>query len=433
MLTALPAQNIEAEKSLIGSLLLNNNLFDSCEHLTKEDFYKSANGIIFESMEAIRGMGQKVDAESVWFHIEKTKQESKVPGPEYLIDILENSPLFNVQKYVEIVKDCSLTRSIKTRCMNILGSDSSGEDLLSIAQSLMLEVQATTNADEIKNLKDIISAHIDRLEKANTTKDGVYYKTGFPRIDNCIKVKGPKLIIIAGRPGAGKTALACTIAKNLDKQHVCIGFLSVEMPESEIIDRWLSMESGVDSDKFGKYKGFKDKDFQHVSDAAAWFYQSSIKIDGTGNLDIVDVERKCRKLKKDGVKVIFIDQLSQIGNRKIRNGEETAKFSENCTRLARLKKELNIPIFLLAQLNRDMKNRLRKEPILSDLKQSGKIEEDADIVIFVHRPEEYADEADIRLLHGVAVLNVAKNRSGPKFRDKKIIFHHETTYFYQGD
>ena len=118
-------------------------------------------------------------------------------------------------------------------------------------------------------------------------------------------------------------------------------------------------------------------------------YESNLIIDGTGSLDIIDVERKCRKLKQMGCQVVFIDQLSQIGNKYIKSGELTALYSENCTRIARLKKELNIPIFLLAQLNRDLKNRSSKEPILSDLKQSGKIEEDADAVIFVNRPEEY--------------------------------------------
>ena len=143
MISDIPAQNIEAEKSLLGSLLMNNKYFNDCEYLVNDDFYKSANGIVFDSMLAIRGKGQKVDAESVWFEITKNKQESKIPGPDYLVDIMENYPLFNVKKYAEIIKDCSLTRSVKFRCMNILDSELTGEDVLSMAQSAMLEVQAT--------------------------------------------------------------------------------------------------------------------------------------------------------------------------------------------------------------------------------------------------------------------------------------------------
>ena len=169
------------------------------------------------------------------------------------------------------------------------------------------------------------------------------------------------------------------------------------------------------------------------SDAASMLYESNLIIDGTGSLDIIDVERKCRKLKQMGCQVIFIDQLSQIGNKYIKSGELTALYSENCTRIARLKKELNMPIFLLAQLNRDLKNRASKEPILSDLKQSGKIEEDADAVIFVHRPEEYEEGKNKKELKGIAVLILAKNRSGPLYRDAGVKFVAETTQFFQGD
>lgn len=434
MIDYIPAQDIEAEKSLIGSLLLNNKLFHDCECLTPEDLYKKKHSIIFNIISLLIQKGEKVDAGSVWYELKKEDKDAYFIEPDYFINIMENSPLFNTKKYVSIIKECSITRDVKENCMSIINSDNTGEELLSSAQKAMIEITSTSNTDDIKNLRDIIIPHMERLERSNFTEEGMYYKLGFPRIDRCLKTIGPKLVIIAGRPGMGKTAIAVTMAKNLDRGGVRTGFLSIEMPESEIIDRWLSMESGIDSSKFGKYKGFDKQELQTVNDAAAWFYQSMLKIDGTGSLDIIDVERKCRKMKRDGVQVIFIDQLSQIGNRKIKSGEETAKFSENCTRLARLKKELGIPIFLLAQLNRDMKNRANKEPILSDLKQSGKIEEDADAVIFVHRPEEYADPDDnLEELKGKTIINLAKNRAGAKFRDNKIIFNHETTYFYQGE
>ena len=192
------------------------------------------------------------------------------------------------------------------------------------------------------------------------------------------------------------------------------------------------MESNIDSSKLGKYKKLSPQEIQSLNDAGAVFYNSNILLDETGSLDISDVERKCRIMKKMGAQVIFIDQLSQIGNRQIKAGEATSLYSENCTRLARLKKELKLPVFLLHQLNRDMKVRQNKEPIVSDLKQSGKIEEDADAVIFIHRPEEYeSDQAAKAILHGKAVLILALNRSGPTYRDDRIRFSHETTSFHQ--
>jgi len=427
----IPLHDEEAERSLIASLIMRNDLFEECDMLNPDDFYPTHHQVIFETMLIMVSNHEKIDAGSLWYEIKKAKKCQGKINPQFFLDLLDNSPMFNTKKYVAIILECSVTRKIKTACMNVMDSSLVGEDLLSIAQSSMMGIKANARPDEIKNLKDIINTHIDRIEKANTSEEGMYYKLGFPRIDQCLKTIGPKLIIIAGRPGMGKTALAVTMTKNLDRAGVCVGFLSIEMPESEIIDRLIAMESGIDSSKFGKFKGLSERDFQDIGDSVSVFYESKIKIDGTGSLDIVDVERKCRKMKRDGVQVIFVDQLSQIGNRKVKSGEMTTRFAENCTRLAMLKKELGIPIFLLAQLNRDLKGRSNKAPIISDLKQSGKIEEDADAIIFVHRPEEYASDTEASELRGMAILDLAKNRNGAKFRDKRIKFFHETTYFSQ--
>ncbi|MBC8439300.1 MAG: hypothetical protein H8D87_06415 [Deltaproteobacteria bacterium] len=434
MKTELPAQNIESEESLIASLIMNNNCFNDCEYLYPDDFYRSDHVLIYKTMLEMKSRHENIDLSTLWFELKKKKESDIIRGGiAYLVKISETSPVFNTRKYVSIIKECSLTRKIKTKCMQILDSDKYGELLLDLAQNSILDIKSSNSGDNIKAVKDIIIDHIERLEKANITEQNIYYRLGFPRIDNCLKTIGPKLIIIAGRPGAGKTALAVTMSRNLDKMGVNVGFLSIEMSEDEILERWIAIESGLDSSMFGKFNGFETRQIQSLNDAGAILYDSNIKIDSTGSLDIIDVERKCRKLKKDGCQVIFIDQLSQIGNRQIRGGELTALYTENCTRIARLKKEIGIPIFLLCQLNRDMKDRSKKEPILTDLKQSGKIEEDADAVLFVHRPEEYADEHERPILIGKTILNIAKNRSGPKFRDDKIIFNHQTTYFYQGE
>jgi len=436
MKSELPSHDIDAEESLIASLILNNKCFQDCEGLYPGDFYKTSNGLIYQTMVSMLSKKEKIDLSTLWYELKKHPEYKSIQGgAAYLAKISETAAIFNTKEYVSIIKECSLTRSVKTACMQTIDSNEHGEALLSLAQKTILNIKSTTNEDAIKSIKRIIIDHVERLEKANSTEIGIYYRTGFPRIDNCMKTIGPKLIIIAGRPGAGKTALAVTMARNLDKQHIDVGFLSIEMSEEEIIDRLIAIESGLDSSMLGKYKGLKDKkDIERLNDAGAILYESTIKIDSTGSLDIIDVERKCRKLKQMGSKVIFIDQLSQIGNRQIKGGEITALYTENCTRLARLKKELGLPIFLLCQLNRDMKNRSGKEPILTDLKQSGKIEEDADVVLFIHRPEEYEDSKEaISILSGKAIINIAKNRSGPKFKDKKIIFDHKTTYFYQGE
>jgi replicative DNA helicase len=428
-----PAQNIEAEESLIATLIMNNSFFNECEFLRPDEFYKTAHQKIYSAMSAMHSKKTPVDLVTLTTELEKLGCLKEIGGASYLVRLIDYSPAFNTKQYVSIIKECALTKKIKDKCMQVIDSDLSGEDLLEYTQKDILNIQSTTREDNIKAVRDIIFDHIERIEKANATEQGMGYKLGFPNIDSRLRVIDGKLIVIAGRPKMGKTALAVTMARNLDKAGVHVGFLSIEMPESEIMDRWLSMISQVDSSKLGRYGALKREDIQNLNDAAALLYESNIKIDETGSLDIADVERKCRKLKKAGSQVIFIDQLSQIGNKQIKDGELTSLYSTNCTRIARLKKELGLPIFLLHQLNRDVKNRAEKEPIVTDLKQTGKIEEDADAVLFIHRPEEYVTKKEEKKeLKGISILTLALNRQGPTYRDTKIKFDHETTYFYQG-
>jgi len=428
----LPAQNIEAEESIIATILIENKAFEHCSDLMPSDFYKSNHQIIFAAMVKLFSSQQAVDLVTVTDELIKSGDLEKVGGPGYLPKLTDTAPVLNSKEYTQIIKDCSLTRQINMACMSVQDSSLIGEHLLDKAQTDMLKIQSNTNQDCIVNVRDIIQKHVDRIENANTQQTERGYKIGFPNIDRRLKLHGGKLIIIAGRPRMGKTSLSVTIARNLDKEGVTVGFLSIEMPEDEIMDRWIAIESNVDSSKFGMYKGLKGNDFRDLSDAASVLYESKIMIDETGSLDITDVERKARKMKKAGAQVLIIDQLSQIGNKYIKSGDTTALHSTNCNRLARLKKELKIDIFLLAQLNRNLENRANKEPMLADLKQTGSLEEDADAILFIHRPEEYAVTKDEKeALKGIAVINLAKNRSGPTYRDEKIIFVHETTHFYQ--
>lgn len=427
----LPEQNIEAEQSLISSLLQNNNLFDDCEFLRSEEFYQTDHQLYFRLMSELSRKKINVDLITLGEALKKEKEltEDRVI---YLRRIIDNAPAFNTKQYVKIIQDCALTRAVKERAMNILDSDLHGEDLLSNAQSKILNIQSSAREDDIKAVKDIILDHIERIERANAVEEMAGYKIGFPNIDKNLRLRDGKLIVIAARPGMGKTSFAVTAARNLDRHGTKVGFLSIEMPENEIMDRWLSMESDVDLKKIGQYRGLSNLEIRDINDAASVLYESELKIDASGSLDISDVERKSRKLKKDGVQVLFIDQLNQIKNRDVKSGKATERTTENIMRLSCLKKELGIPICILHQINRDMKMRSDKMPIISDLKDSGRVEEDADAIIFIHRPEEYASDEEKKFIKGDTIVQIAKNRQGPKYTDKKIKFKHETTYFYQG-
>ena len=432
-MNTMPEHNTEAEQSLLASLIIKNKCFEDCEFLDPEAFYKGPHQNIYRAMLAMRNDRHEIDLVSLANHLQKNGQLPSIGGAAYLSQLVDTSSLFATREYVRIIQECYVTRETKYRLMSLLSSDLKGEALVEKASAEILSVRSDQRDDQIRRVGDIVISHIERIEAANSERAGMYHKTGFPGIDRALRIMDGKLIIVAGRPGMGKTALAVTMARNLDQAGVTVGFLSIEMPESEIMDRWLSMESQVDSSKFGRYGAMTRTEVLLVNKAGERFFnECNILIDGTGSLDITDVERKCRKLVRAGCQVVFIDQLSQIGNRQIKAGEKTALFTENTTRLARLKKELNIPVFLLAQLNRELRNRSSKEPILSDLKQSGQIEEDADAVLFVHRPEEYAETPDEKeILSGKTILRLAKNRSGPLYRDDRIIFNHPTTYFYQ--
>lgn len=424
--------NIEAEQSLLATLMINNEAFEHCSEIMPIDFYKTAHQIIYKKIIELLFAKNLVDLVVLTNELTKAGQIDQIGGVSYLVKVIDTAPIMNTAGYVKIIKEYSLTRQINQVCMKIQDSSLVGDTLLDIAQSEMLKIQSSANQDCIVNVRDIIHKHIDRIEKANTQQQETGYQTGFSNIDQRLKLSGSKLIIIAGRPRMGKTSLAVTIARNFDKTGVCVGFMSIEMPEDEIMDKWLSMESGVDSCKFGRYKGLNKDEYQVLNSSAESLFESKLMLDETGSLDIVDVERKARKMKTKGAQVLIIDQLSQIGNKYVKSGETTSRYSVNCNRIARLKKELKIPIFLLAQLNRDLEKRNNKEPMLSDLKQTGSLEEDADAILFVHRPEEYAVKKEERTaLRGIAVLNLAKNRSGPCYRDERIIFVQKTTRFFE--
>ena len=434
-LSKTPSNDKNAEQALISALLIDNAPLEDITDLSPRDFYTMAHQKIYGAMTSLYRQGSPVDLVTVATWLQKSGDLERVGGASYLASIADSAPMAtNAGAYADTIKDMSLNRRVLEVALRVQDAALRGEagaSVLELLQTEALKIQNTNRQDNIKHVCDIIDDHVDRIEKANARKEGRGYPTGFSNIDRCLSLKDGKLIVVAGRPKSGKTSFAVTIMRNMDKLGIKTGILSIEMPEAEVIDKWLAQESQIDSQKFGKYKALSDDDFIYLVNAAGNIAQnSSIMIDDSGSIGIDDVKRKCRKMVKAGCKVLFIDQLSQIRGR---SGEDRfARFANNVNEIAMLKKELGVPIFLLAQLNRELEKRANKEPIPSDLKMTGNLEEDADAVIFVYRPEVYAaDDHERAVLKGKAIINLALNRHGAPWRDNKIWFKAETSYFYQ--
>ena len=431
--------NLEVEASLISACLLDNKNLEFCENLDPQEFYSISNQIIWQAVLTMTAKKESVDLVTLAQHLNSTGQLAKIGGATYLAQIADDAPVaLNCQEYASIISDLAIKRAAITLGQNIYDrafTDEAG-DLVDFAQSEALKLQQSDRGDNIVAVQDLVHQTLDQIEIDNTTRQPKSLALGFPGIDNVLNIVGPKLIIIAGRPSLGKTALAVTILRNLAVRLIPCGFLSIEMGREEIMHRWLSMQTGINSMRFGQYQGLKADEFAALTSVASDITNWPIWIDDTGSITISDVERKCRKLKKQGVKVIFIDQLSKIRGR---SGDSFKDYTENCNRIANLKKELEMPVFLLAQINRTLEQRQDKRPTMSDLKMTGALEEDADVVMLIHRPEYYINPrnehelAQKQAVKDNAEINIAKNRNGATFCDNNIKFEHRRGMFYQGD
>ncbi len=438
----IPKNNIQAEESLIASLFIDNNELDNCMDLIPEDFYKPAHSKIFNAIIILISKSQVADLVTIGHFLTDNNELEQIGGAYFLAKIADAAPLsLNTKYHAKIIKDCSTSRKILKTALSVIDmcrQDKPVTELLDFSQSEFLQIEGKEISETVHSVKDIIHSHLDRIEKANTDREIGGFLTGFPFLDRKLSVKEGKLIIVAGRPKMGKTSLAVTIAHNMDRAGVKTGFLSLEMPESEIMDKLIAFESNIDSAKFGKFDGLSQEEFEGLSGAGSALSRSKMLIDSSGNLNFSKIAQRCRKMVKEGVQVIFIDQLSQFkGMNKEEDKDRFLRFSENVNRCSLLKKELKIPIFLIAQLSRSVEKRNDKEPILSDLKMTGNLEEDADAIIFLYRPGVYEaskllNETDRLLIESKTIVNLAANRSGGTAWTDKVKFNHSTQYFYTG-
>ena len=415
-----PPQHIEAEESLLSAILVDNTaLLEVVETLTPSDFYRTAHQKIFAAMSDLFERGEPVDVVTLNNSLKEKGQLEVVGGPAYLARLLDAVPLaVNAQHYARIVHDKAVLRrliekanAITKRCFQEQGG---ADDIIDFAEASIFEVTEKKARQAFYPLSKLIDSNIDFLEEKQKNKSLVTgVPTGFSHIDNLTSgLQNSDLIILAARPSMGKTALALNIARNAAVDAgVPVAIFSLEMSKEQLSLRLLCAEARIDSSRL-RSGFFSMEDWERLTDAAGVLSAAPIFIDDSPSLSAMEVRAKARRLKMDkNIGLIIIDYL-QLMQGRVSAERRDLEISEISRSLKALAKEINLPVIALSQLNRMLEQRNDRRPRLSDLRESGALEQDADVVAFIYRDEVYNKEEN-NPHKGTAEIILAKQRNGP--------------------
>ncbi|MFC1488257.1 replicative DNA helicase [Thermodesulfobacteriota bacterium] len=416
----LPPHNLEAEESILSAILIDNNiLLDVLEILSPEDFYKSAHQKIFFSITELFTRNEPTDLVTLTNILREKNKLEEIGGATYLVRLVDTVPLaINAQHYAKIVHDkASLRRlieksnAITRRCLEDQGDV---DNVIDFAESSIFEISEHKNKQAFHPISTVIDSNIKTIEeheKNKTLVTGV--PTGFAKLDNLTSgFQKSDLIIIAARPSMGKTALSLNIARNAAVDaNIPTAIFSLEMSKEQLSMRMLCAEARVDF--FTVRRGFMSQEiWMRITDAASTFFDAPIFIDDSPDISALSIRAKARRLKRDkGLGLIIIDYLQLMRGHAAaeRRDLEISDISRSMKALA---KELDVPVVALSQLNRKLEERSDKRPQLSDLRESGALEQDADVVAFIYRDEMYnKDENNPN--KGKAEILLSKQRNGP--------------------
>jgi replicative DNA helicase len=416
----IPPQNIEAEQSILSAILIDNNvLLDVIELLAAVDFYKSAHQKIYSAILDLFDKGEPVDLVTLANHLDEKGQIEDVGGASYLARLVDTVPLaVNAQHYAKIVHSKAALRrliekanAIAKRCFKDEGEV---DEVIDFAEASIFEVSDRKSKQAFYPLSKLILHNIETLEEKQGNRSLVTgVPMGFTVLDNLTSgLQNSDLIILAGRPSMGKTALALNIARNAAiESNIPVAVFSLEMSKEQLSLRMLCSEARLDSSRLrGGF--FSMDDWRRLTDAAGVLSESPIYIDDTPNISAMEIRAKARRLKMDkNIGLIVIDYLQLMQGRGTAERRDL-EISEMSRALKALAKELSLPVLALSQLNRMLEQRNDKRPRLSDLRESGALEQDADVVAFIYRDEIYnRDENNPK--KGTADIILAKQRNGP--------------------
>ena len=412
-----PPQNIEAEQGVLGGILLDNDVLHEVAPLLKpDDFYRDNHQVIYRAIRDLYDAGKPVDVIILAEELRRREDYQRVGGDEALSQIIGSVPhAANTKYHAQIVREKAVARALIESANEILregyANTQTADDLLQNAERRIFAITEEQVTGETVELKDVVTRAMGRIVERSESKHPVTgLGSGYIELDDITAgFQGAQLIILAARPSMGKTAIALNICENVAvNQRAGVLFVSLEMGQLELAERLLCAKSKVDGHKLRTGQNLGNRELQMLGKGYDALQSAPIFIDDTPTRNVLQITANARRLKmRHGIGMVVIDYIQLIDSEETRDSrqEQIAKISRRLKTLAR---ELHIPVVALSQLNRGVENREDRRPRMADLRESGAIEQDADLVLLLHRPE-YYDPND---QPGIAELIIAKNRAG---------------------
>ncbi|HIJ22711.1 MAG: replicative DNA helicase [Gammaproteobacteria bacterium] len=431
--------NVEAEQSVLGGLMLDNNSWDIVSDLVvEEDFYRADHRLIFRSIASLSEESKPFDVITLTEWLESRKEAESAGGLAYLGSLAKNTPsAANIRHYADIVRERSVLRSLITVANQIADSAFNTEgrkaaEILDDAERLVFHIaeQGSRNQKGYEDMQTLLARAVDKIDELYNSKAGSVtgIATGFSDFDRkTTGLQNSDLIIVAGRPAMGKTSFAMNIAENAAvREGKSVAVFSMEMSGEQLATRMISSLGRINSNKV-RTGQLDEDDWQYLIKAVEKLNQSKIFIDDTPALTPTELRSRVRRIARaHGLDLIVIDYLQLMqGSGKSASENRATEISEISRSLKAMAKEMNVPVIALSQLNRSLESRPNRRPVMSDLRESGAIEQDADIIVFIYRDEVYNEESPDR---GVAEIILGKQRHG-SIGTVKVAFQGEFTRF----
>ncbi len=415
----LPPQNIEAEQSVLGSLLIDPDaIIKIASFLRADDFYRETHQMIYGAIMTLHERRQPADLITVVDELERREQIETVGGTAYLASLINSVPTsIHVEHYAHIVERTSIMRRLIAAAGEIAAlayqEEGEADQVIDQAEQILFEVSNRRISRSLVPIRDVVHGYYERIEFLVEHQDQTLgIPTGFSKLDQLLGGLQPSdLIIVASRPGVGKTSLALSIASNAAlKSDAVVAIFTLEMAAEQLVQRMISSRTGIDAQRL-RLGRIEDTEWDQFTHASGVISEAAIFIDDTPSPSPMEIRTKARRLAAEyDLDLIIIDylQLMQGGTQRSENRVQEISYISRA--LKGLARELNVPVVALSQLSRAVESRQDRRPVLSDLRESGSIEQDADIVMFIYRDELY-DEDTVRA--NIADIIVAKHRNGP--------------------